>query len=463
MTRDTAIAAATDRFDSGAFLDDLAGLVAIPSESQNPDAAPALHRYLVEGMVPRLAAMGFTTEILPNSVASRGPFLLAERHEGDHLPTVLTYGHGDAIRGQEGLWRDGLQPWTMTIEGDRIYGRGTADNKGQHLLNLTALEVVLQTRGSLGFNLRVLIETGEEAGSPGLHDFFLAERDRLMADVLIASDGPRLRIDRPTLFMGARGGLIMDLSVHYRDGGHHSGNWGGLLADPGLILAHALATITDKTGAIQIPEWRPTSLTNSVRAALADCPVEAPETGPEIQDWWGEPGLTRAEKVYGWNSFCVLAYECGIPAEPVNAIAPKAWARTQLRYVVGTDRDEIIPALRRHLDAHGFDMVRIAEGREVEFTATRLDPDNPWARWAIASVARTTGAQPAVLPNLGGSLPNEEFTDTLGMPTIWVPHSYTGCSQHAPNEHALKPIFREGLAIMAGIWWDLGEGGTPPR
>ena len=81
-------------------------------------------------------------------------------------------------------------------------------------------------------------------------------------------------------------------------------------------------------------------------------------------------------------------------------------------------------------------------------------------QWTAASIQRTTGAPAMIAPNLGGSLPNEEFAVTLGMPTIWIPHSYTGCSQHAPNEHALKPLLREGLAVMAGVWWDLGE--APP-
>ena len=73
------------------------------------------------------------------------------------------------------------------------------------------------------------------------------------------------------------------------------------------------------------------------------------------------------------------------------------------------------------------------------------------------SIAKTTGARPAILPNLGGSLPNDAFSEVLGMRTIWVPHSYPGCSQHAPNEHVPTGIVREGLAMMAGLYWDLGE------
>ena len=105
--------------------------------------------------------------------------------------------------------------------------------------------------------------------------------------------------------------------------------------------------------------------------------------------------------------------------------------------------------------------VTIRPSEKGFFRATRLDPRHPAARWAAASIERTTGAKPAMLPNLGGSLPNDVFAETLGLPTIWVPHSYAGCSQHAPDEHVLAPLLREGLAIMTGLYWDLGE--CPPQ
>ena len=95
------------------------------------------------------------------------------------------------------------------------------------------------------------------------------------------------------------------------------------------------------------------------------------------------------------------------------------------------------------------------------FAATRIDPDDEWVRWAAASIANTTGKKPAVLPNLGGSLPNDIFTDVLGLRTIWVPHSYPGCSQHAPNEHLPPELLREALEVMTGLYWDLGSGETP--
>jgi len=286
-------------------------------------------------------------------------------------------------------------------------------------------------------------------------------RDLFRADVLIGSDGPRLSVDQPGIKLGTRGGFPIDLWIEAREGGHHSGNWGGLLSNPAIQLAHAIACIAGPTGQIRVPEWVPDKMPDSVRRALAGCRVEPGPDGPVIDPNWGEPGLTPAEKVFGWCTFEILAMTAGNPEGPVNAVPPRAWARGQLRYVVGVDKDRVLPALRAHLDRHGFPFVEIAQGRDEVYAATRLDPEHPWAQWAAASIARTTNRPPAVLPNSGGSLPNDIFTDVLGMPTIWVPHSYPSCSQHAPNEHLLPALAREALAIMAGIYWDLGEPGSP--
>jgi acetylornithine deacetylase/succinyl-diaminopimelate desuccinylase-like protein len=122
--------------------------------------------------------------------------------------------------------------------------------------------------------------------------------------------------------------------------------------------------------------------------------------------------------------------------------------------VVGTKVDNIVEVVRSHLHGKGFTMVEVTATQS--FTASRTDFDSPWVDWAAQSIRQTTGKAPAVLPNFGGSLPNEVFSDQLGLPTIWVPHSYPGCSQHAPDEHILLSVTEEALGIMAGLFWDLG-------
>ena len=432
----------------------LARRVAIRSESQNPERSAELLRYLDEEIEPQLARMGFVRTRWANPVAGKPPFLFAERVEDPTALTVLMYGHGDVVLGYDAQWTQAASPWTLEERDARWYGRGTADNKGQHTINLAALETVLARHGKLGCNVKWLFEMGEEIGSPGLRAVCAAHTRELAADVLIASDGPRLRASQPTLFLGSRGCCNFTLDCTLRDGAHHSGNWGGLLANPGVILANAIASMVDARGRILVDGLRPPPIPDSVRRALAAIEPGEPD-GPSIDTDYGEPGLTPAERVFGFNTLEVLAYRTGNPDNPVNAIPPRASATLQVRFVAGSDYTRFIARVRRHLDEHGFASVSVAPDRQETLAATRLDPDNDWVRWAARTIERTTGQAPAVLPNLGGSLPNDCFADVLGLPTLWVPHSYPACSQHAPDEHLLPAVAEEGLRIMVALFESL--------
>ena len=467
MTREAAINRALAYFDDEkGYWTDLARRVAIPTECQKAERQPELYQYLDTEMRPGFEAMGYECRVYDNPIEGMGPVLLANRHESDDLPTVLGYGHGDVVRGQEGQWANDRDPWVLERDGDRVYGRGTADNKGQHSVHMAALKSVIDERGALGFNSKFMIETGEENGSKGLKELVGLNKGDFAADFYFASDGPRVDIEKPNLTLGCRGAHNFDLMLEMREGGHHSGNWGGLLANPGVILSHAIATMVDANGKILVEDWRPPPISNSVRDALKDVKREGGANAPEINADWGEPGLTAPEKVYAWNTFEVLAFKTGNPDRPVNAVPPRARANCQLRYVVGTDPDNIRPALRKHLDEAGFANIKIIDpppGNDAVFAAARTDPDHPWAQWMLDTVARVYGEKPAVLPNSGGSICNDVFQDVLGIPFVWLPLSYTGCSQHAPNEHIIWPLTREGMQLVTGVYWDLGDPETAYR
>lgn len=460
MSRTEALDRTETYFQDGDFQLELARRVAYRTESPALEQRPELYRYLSDELTPALESMGFSCRLYDNPIPDGCPFLVARRHEANGLPTVMSYGHGDVVLGYDDQWRGGLSPWHIVVEGDRWYGRGTADNKGQHTINLAAMRHVLDVRGSLGFNAVLLFETGEETGSPGLEEFCADNADLFAADVFIASDGPRMQPSTPTIFMGSRGAFNFAMRLTLRDGGHHSGNWGGLLANPGVIVANALATMISPSGEILVDGWKAEPMTDTVRAAVAQLQVGGGDDSPTIDPDWGEPGMSAEERVFGTNTFEVLAYETGNPHHPVNAIPPSAVAHCHMRFVIGTEPVDLLPALRRHLDDRGYQAIEL-EPAGVAMKATRLDPSHPWAKWAIDSVGRTSGKDVAVIPNLGGSLPNDVFATVLGLPTIWVPHSYAGCSQHAPNEHILASTCREALQIMTGLWWDLGAGDTP--
>jgi len=161
MTRTDAIANARRHFTSGEFLKSLERRVAYKTESQNAGRADELRAYLEKEMKPALAELDFDSRLV-ESPSGKSPFLIADYREDARLPTVLVYGHGDVVDGMEGEWRGNLDPFRITTIDNRAYGRGTADNKGQHSINLAALRAVREARGGkLGFNAKFLIEMGE--------------------------------------------------------------------------------------------------------------------------------------------------------------------------------------------------------------------------------------------------------------------------------------------------------------
>ncbi|MEC7396462.1 MAG: M20/M25/M40 family metallo-hydrolase, partial [Pseudomonadota bacterium] len=412
MTRTAAIERALEYFDGGRYTDDLARRVAIPTESQNPECLPDLYRYLTDEMQTAFEAMGYSCRIYENPLKGQGPVLLAIRHEGDGLPTVLGYGHGDVIRGYEEQWYEGLSPWRIEERGDKVYGRGTADNKEQDCLHMAALACVLEERGELSFNRKFMIETAEENGSAGVNDIVDANKADFAADFHLASYGPRIDASKANVNCGNRGPVKFDLVCELREGGHHSGNWGGLLANPGIILSHAIASIVSEKGQILVKYLLPPPIPNSVRFALRDVAREGGPDAPELQEWWGEPGLSSSEKVYGWNTFEVLAFKVGNPENPVNAVPPRAWAHCQIRFVVDSKWEEFQDIIQKHLNENGFDMVTVQDAPEANaggFKASRSDPDHPWPSYVAESVTRTTGEKTVKLPNSGGSICNYIF------------------------------------------------------
>lgn len=451
--KEKAVQHATQYFDKGYFKKDLAELISVKTESQNNECN--LENYYDQNIIPMLVKMGFKCKVMENPLSKANIILFAERIENANFSTILTYGHGDVVLGQDSCWDNGLSPYKLIEKDNRYYGRGTADNKGQHLINIKALYSLLSVQKKLGFNFKILFEMGEEIGSPGLKAFCQENKELLKADVFIASDGPRISQKIPTIFTGSRGGINFDLSVNLRDNAHHSGNFGGILKDPSIILSHAIASITDARGQINIPEWLPTSLTPDIKEILAKLPLV--DAGFDLDPDWGQKELTMTERVFGWNSFSVLAMLSGEPEAPLNAISGHARSTCQLRFVVGTDVNKIIPALRNHLNSFGFEDVNIHESEMTPFPATRLEMNNSWLSLITKSLENSMGSKIDLLPNLGGSLPNDSFSEVLELPTIWIPHSYAGCAQHSPNEHLSVPLARQALICMTALFADLSK------
>ncbi|WP_018915916.1 M20 family metallopeptidase [Vreelandella zhanjiangensis] len=454
--RERALKLATDTLTDGTFYNTLARRVAMKTVSQDPARQATLHDYLTQEMVPLLSKLGFACDIIDNPQPGRPPLLIGQRIEDPAYSTLLLYGHGDVTDGQEATWAEGIDPWALTFIDGRVYGRGTADNKGQHSVNLAALEAVIKARdGKLGYNVKILFEMSEEIGSPGLEETCLAYQEALAADLFLASDGPRIRADMPTLFLGSRGVVQFKLGLNTGNGGRHSGNWGGVITNPAVVLCNAIATLLSNEGRIQVDFLKAPAITEELAQLIRELPVGGDSTDPAINKNWGEKGLTNGERLYGTNTLEILGMSAGRTDKPVGAIPANAEAVLQLRFVKGTAWQALEENLRAHLDAHGFaDLTLEMLGG---YAATRLDPSHPWVGFVAESAQKSLGQPAHILPNLGGTIPNHCFSDALNLPTVWLPHSYPSCNQHAPDEHLLENVVEQGLKMAAGVFWDLGE------
>ena len=201
---------------------------------------------------------------------------------------------------------------------------------------------------------------------------------------------------------------------------------------------------------------KPPRLSNQIRAMLADVKVEPTADEPALSPNWGEDGLVAGRAALCLEHARGAGDVVGQYRQAGERHSRRARAVLQLRFVVGTESTRSCRRSSGIFDSNGFSMVKV-DGATQSFAASRTDLGSPWIKWAADSIRQTTGKEPAVLPNFGGSLPNDVFSDVLGLPTIWVPHSYPGCSQHAPDEHILLSVTEEALDLMAGLFWDLGE------
>ena len=434
------------------LFEELKRLVSYRTESATASGRIALKAYLEDVLVPALAELGCDTELHPHWDGGTNSFLIGTRFESEGLPTVLCYGHADVVGGQDDGWDDDRSPWILDADGDRWYGRGTADNKGQHLINLAALRILLESNGHLGFNLKFLFECGEEIGSPSLDEFSSVNKDKLAADVFIASDGPRLSADSPTIFLGSRGGITFELDVNLRSGSYHSGNWGRSVAQPGDHTGSRHRHPSRRARRILLPELLPTNIPESVQTALSNIAIPHTPGDPHIDTDWADTGLTPAERLYGWNArrFWPL----------VPATSEHRSTRSRARHVRYSSSGSW-QARRRTLSktpsrptSTATDSKWCGCAKRHSFPRAASTPPIPgWNGHAVPSTAPPascprccrTSAVPCRITSLRAFW-GFSFGSRTPIP---------GCLQHAPDEHMLASIASHGLQIACGsstIW-----------
>jgi acetylornithine deacetylase/succinyl-diaminopimelate desuccinylase-like protein len=393
----------------------------------------------------RLVQWGFAVEVHPTS---SHPIVYAEAGPKDARFTWLLYGHYDvypADERQEG-WR--TRPFEPVVEGDRVWGRGAGDNKGQHLAMLHAVALWRELRKELPIRVKVILEGDEETGSAPLPEFIAANRERLRADLCCYSDGPMFPNDQPVLLMGVRGNLGMEFVATGARRNLHSGNFGGVVPNPTLDLIHLFAEMVDRDGRLTVPgaayaevAIAPAEM-QAVRALEVDHAGFRESVG--VEPTTGEDDALFHERLMLRPAFNVSGFSSGYTGAGQKTIIYKeALAKVDVRLVGNQDPQAVFAAIRRFAAERGYSGIEI---RCIKSTPPSRTPlDHPFVPIVKEAVAKGFGREPLVVPSLGGTTPDYVFTRLLGLPSIVVPLAPYDENNHAPNESTKVSLYLAGI------------------
>lgn len=432
----------------------LARLVSIPSVSSDPR-----HARDVEGAARELALLLSRAGLRHvRTVRTRGgPILLAE-HRRRGGPCLLIYGHYDVVpAGPAAAWR--TPPFSPTIRGRFMYGRGASDDKGPLLCHLAALGAWLRTTGRLPIDVVVALDGEEEVGSPGLRAFLRRHGRELGATVSVVSDTRMLGPDRPTLITALRGTLVCGLRITGPRADLHSGQYGGAIRNPAEALAGLVASLHDGRGRITVPGFY-----DRVRPIPAAGRARLSHVGPSDRELLAAAGAPSGFGERGWTAFerttlrpALTVARLAAGRAGTDAVIPaSAEATLSLRLVADQDPADIAQRLRRTLAA------RTPPGVALElFTAKatppwRISPASGPLRAASRALTQTFACPPVPVPS-GGTVPVVSALAELGLPVIMMGFARPDDGIHGPNERADLTLLDRGARAAARLLSELGE------
>ena len=344
--RAAAIEAAKALYDDGTFLARLATLVAVPTESNPPAHQADLIRYCTHGLGPMAEQMGFAVTILDNPDPQHGPVMLASRIESPTLPTVMIYGHGDVVPRHAGT----LAGRPGSLDGESRGGQsvrpGCRRQQGSAPPGHRSARRRPGREGNAGVQREAVCRDRGGGGLAWLaRDFAAASGCVRRRRVHSARWAAPVDID-PRRLPWAPGAEWQWTSSSTSATADIIRGIGAVCSPTRpVIMSYAIASILSRDGRILVPGWTPSAIPGPVRAACADIIVEEVPGSPVPDPGWGEPEMTRAERIFMWTSVVVLSTISGQPESPVNAVAGAARARIQVRHTVDVAADGLLPGI----------------------------------------------------------------------------------------------------------------------
>jgi acetylornithine deacetylase/succinyl-diaminopimelate desuccinylase-like protein len=437
-------------------------------------------------------ARNFKTQRLDNPAGR--PMLLAELNGAkDSAPTILFYAHFDGQpvvkeqwaqndpfepsvkqRNAQGAWQEvprerlSARPFDPEL---RVFARSASDDKAPIVMLLTAIDVLQAQRKAPAINVKVLLDSEEEMGSPSLGETVKANRERFNADALVVLDGPVHASGKPTLVFGNRGITQATLTVFGPTAPLHSGHFGNYVPNPAMRLAALLASMKDDGGRVLVEGYYDgIQLTDADRRVLK-------ATGDDEAALLKRTGIAKPERV-GATYQEALQYpslnvrgmaSAAVGAKAANIVPSEAIAEIDIRTTPETDGHRLFELLKRHIEKQGYHLVDAAPTQDERAShdklamfklgsveaAARVPMDAPVGRWAMGALKSRTAPTPSVDPvrirMMGGTVPTDVLVDALGLPFLLVPTVNADNNQHTFDENMRLGNFVTGTETVYSL------------
>jgi len=440
-----------------ANLAELVEFLKIPSISTKSEYKPDVER-AARWVMEKLRGQFETVELIP----TKGhPLVYAESRQIAGKPTVLFYGHYDVQPSEpDDLWT--TPAFEPAVRGGNLYGRGTADDKGQVHIHLAAFEALKKTEGRLPVNMKVIIEGEEEVGGAALDAYVKEHRDRLRSDVLVVSDTSMLGPGVPSVTYGLRGLNYYQIELTGPAQDLHSGVFGGAVPNPLTILSELFAKLHDKNFRVTVPGFYDdvATLSRTERKALNSLPWKMSDFKKNVgaPALSGEKGFSVVEQLWCRPTLELNGMWGGYTGEGAKTVIPsKAWAKFSTRLVPDQKPQKIV----KQVEAY----IRKLLPKSVHCKIEVLSSGKPWVApyhhpyFEAAHRALEKGfGKKAVFIREGGSIPFvTDMYDAYKIPCILMGFGLPDENAHAPDEHISLENYFGGIKAAAQFYQELGR------
>jgi acetylornithine deacetylase/succinyl-diaminopimelate desuccinylase-like protein len=428
-------------------LDDLFEFLRFPSVSADTQFKSDVEA-CADWLVSRFRKIGLDTRKFrtPGS-----PLIVARNEAKPGRKTALIYGHYD-VQPPDPLELWDSPPFEPTVKGDKIFARGSTDNKGQILAHILGAEATIREHGDLPLNVIFLVEGEEEIGSIHLEGFLQEHQAELQSDVVAISDTGMVAPGVPTFTYGLRGILCLEIHLQGPAADLHSGIFGGSVANPATVLSQIIASLHDDSGRITIPGFynRVKSIEPWEKDLWAKLPFDdkgwvATTGSPALA---GEEGYTTLERVWARPTAEVNGVASGYQgAGPKTIVPSKAVAKLSFRLVPDQDPGELREVVTNFLRSQCPNSVRIEIVHQHEGKPYLVKPDSPFAQ-AAQRALRKTFDKPVAFIREGGSVPiTQSFKNVLHVDTLLLGLALPDAKVHSPNENFPIENFHAGIRL----------------